>query len=179
MDRIRSREELEKSKKKKVFWVSVIMLGLLVTSTAGFAFLSGGSFGSSGGAVNTGTDSGNPSNQNIDYGDVLDIDENITSIPVDIENTLYSYSGVNLYIASDDDEALGLIGSALSGYASKISIGCYGACEEDLPEKICSDDLIVYRESNVSRIYQNQSCIFIEGDLDSVRAFVYKLSGVT
>ena len=54
----------------------------------------------------------------------------------------------------------------LGKFASKVQNACYGQCNEDLPEKTCTDNLIVISYSNTSKVYQQDNCIFI-GFFDS------------
>ena len=62
-------------------------------------------------------------------------------------------------------------------YSYRIQDACYGECERDLPEKSCEEKIIVFRESQEKQIYQEGNCIFIDGDLSSVDAFLYKILG--
>lgn len=36
-------------------------------------------------------------------------------------------------------------------------------CEEDVPIKNCSENMIIIKESNTSHLYQKDNCVFIEG----------------
>lgn len=67
----------------------------------------------------------------------------------------------------------------LPGYFSRLQPACYGACEADLPEKDCSEPIIVYRDATENRVYKQNSCIFIEGDSRSIDAFITSLAGVS
>ena len=69
------------------------------------------------------------------------------------------------------NQALGFLGP----FVSRIQEACYGPCEEDLPEKSCEDNLIVVKESEESKIYQEENCIFIEGGTGAIDAFFYRL----
>ena len=74
-------------------------------------------------------------------------------------------------------DAFSGITNNLGRYASRIQEACYGECERDFPEKDCSENLIVFKEMEERKIYQEEKCIFIEGDLLSVDAFLYKIMG--
>ncbi|MEM4605650.1 MAG: hypothetical protein QW103_01265 [Candidatus Pacearchaeota archaeon] len=48
--------------------------------------------------------------------------------------------------------------------------------ERNLPIKNCSDYLIIFRESNETKVLKEGNCIFLEGDLNKAAdAFMYKL----
>jgi hypothetical protein len=67
----------------------------------------------------------------------------------------------------------------LARYASRFQEACYGECEKDLPEKDCSEKLIVFRESEVKKVYEEGSCVIIEGDMVAVDAFLYRVLGIS
>lgn len=52
---------------------------------------------------------------------------------------------------------------------------CYGPCEQDLPERNCSSPMIVWKVSENNRIYEQESCVFIEGDSYAVDSFIYQI----
>ena len=174
MRTITSRGEIERIRKRNVIIISVFILFLLLLSTAGYSFLSGGSFGSS----------KQPNNQNVEsagerrlpFGNSVEDTRNTT---VDFDASLADYQGKTLYIVSEDDTFISGIYSAIGNYASRVQEACYQACEEDLPEKDCSENLIIYKESEENSVYQLDNCVFIEGDLKAADAFLYRLFGGT
>jgi len=100
---------------------------------------------------------------------------------VGVEAGTEAYSGT-LYIDSEGDNiVLNEIGSVLGRYFSRIQQACYGGCEENLPEKDCEEggeDLVVFRAQDQRKVYKEGSCVFIEGDMVAVDAFLYKVFGV-
>ena len=176
MRRLETRENIERKNKLRKSILSIIILLLLLISTLGYAFLSNTNTSENTGNQQGQIDKSNrisfsyqgtPINLISTYNDIENISVDTTAIP-------YDYSGKNLYISSKNQGVLQEIGSAL-GRFSRVQEACYLSCTENLPEKNCSDNLIVWRESSVNKVYQNESCIFIEGDIRSADAFIYKL----
>jgi regulator of sigma D len=52
---------------------------------------------------------------------------------------------------------------------------CYGSCERNLPEKNCTENIIIFKDSKENSVTQQDKCVFIEGDLRTVDAYIYKL----
>jgi len=172
---------LEEKRKQRGLWLSVIMLVILMVGTAGFAFLSGG---------------GNDDEDNFGAQDgerwIMDAGgislsfkyspESIAYVPVDIETLFEDYAGKPLYLVADEREVLTEIGSTLGQYTNRVQEACYGECEDDLPEKSCNetDERIIIFEKNVDdKIYELENCVFIEGNISTVDAFLYRVFGVT
>ena len=93
------------------------------------------------------------------------------SINFDIED----YYRKVVYVASDNKGAMYEIGQNLGKYTERMQEACYGNCSENLPEKNCSDLLIVFDESIERKVYQEENCVFIEGDLKAVDAFLWRI----
>jgi len=177
-------EQTDKGSKRNSIIVSIFLLITLVSSTLGFAFLS-----------NTGSvvseDVGEPINgvQNAqglwtfqaggETFSFLNSPESTSQIPVSINKTLNEYFGNILYIASQNLEVTSEITQNLGRYSQRVQSACYGPCEENLPEKDCSDNLIVWRDSGENKVYQEDNCVFIEGNGTlSADAFLYRIFGV-
>lgn len=178
MRKLESKEEIERKRKFRTTILSLLMLFILILSTLGFAFLS-----------NTKTTQGNTGNQqqnqqntgqiNFQYqGNLISLVstyESIANIPVNISIYPQFYSGSILYIDSTNQGILQELGSTLGRLSSRVQEACYGKCERNLPEKNCADNLIVWKESSEDKVFQIDNCVFIEGDISSVDAFIYKL----
>lgn len=175
MRRLWTKEDIERRNKTRTIILSGTMLLLLVLSTLGFAFLS-----------NTGSNKENdediPNNfsrisfqyQNNQIA-LLSTYNEIGNVSVEISSFPYDYTGNILYINSDNKGIFQEIAYTLGRFSSRVQEACYGNCSENLPEKNCSDNLIIWRESTINKVYQNESCVFIEGDIRAADAFVYKL----
>ena len=177
MRKIETVKETAIKQKRKAKIISFFMLIILVGSIAGFAFLSNPEDNSQ---TTNGEKVQNIGNQRVikfngeniilNYGP-----EDVKNIDVSILYDLNGFYGKDLYIASNNTGITSEIASTLGKYASKIQRACYLKCEEDLPEKDCTENLIVYVENKENRVYQEDNCIFIEGDLRAADAFLYEI----
>jgi len=100
---------------------------------------------------------------------------NVTQLS--ILSSLGQFSNKPLYIDSNGSDAVYYeIGSTLGLYSQRVQHGCYSNCNNsDYPQKTCDDNLIVYTLGDQNRVYQNRSCVFIEGDMRAVDSFLYNL----
>jgi len=181
MRRIETQEILDARAQTRKRILTVLMLVILFGSTLGYAFLSFDSPDSSG--------TGSASGQEQDVGGkwALDIGgqkvyltnskESVANMSVNIGSTVRDFSGKIVYISSDSTLAYDELAYPLSAYASRIQEACYGQCDKNLPEKSCNDSLIVFRQNSTEKIMQRDNCIFIDGNLRSVDAFIYNLFG--
>lgn len=156
------------------------ILAILILSTAGYAFFSnegasGGTSGGNNGLQNVGDRWAWISNGNTHYS--THSLENTANVSVNFNLGLSDYSEQNLYIASESEQIYGELAYNLGFYVLKVQGACYGNCTKDLPEKDCTELLIVWTQNQENRVYQNNKCIFIDGDLRAVDAFIYKLFG--
>jgi len=184
MRKIGTREAEEKKKKMGVIIIGMFFIGLLVLGSAGFAFLGGG---------------GPPDviqSEQADFepyydgqfwivregGQIFYLNTNPANFSSDAElefsKTLADYLGNQLYIDSADTKISTQLFRNFAVYPSRIQEACYESCERDLPEKDCSENLISYKESDVNRVYQEGSCVFIEGDYAAVDAFLKRILGI-
>lgn len=181
MRKILTPEEIEKRDKRRNGVISIILLGIMLLSTLGFAFVYnsdssttqvsgsqvqpiGGkwvaSFGSSQLVFSTSPESIN-STQNY------------------VLVNLNQYYNRTLYVDSNSDEVYYEIGSTLGQYTQRTQHACYSGCDNSTyPVKTCDDNLIVYIPKNENKVYQNKSCVFIEGDISAADAFLYKIFGL-
>ena len=180
MRKIETPEEIERKSKRRKTFISVFMALILLGSTAGYAFLSFDD-----GGTDSGSTSVNGQEQDVSGKWILDINGQkvyITNSKTDVENisvnigaTARDFSGKTIYVSSDSALAYNELIYPLSAYASRIQEACYVKCDNNLPEKNCTDSLIVFRQNETGKISQSENCIFIDGNLREVDAFIYKL----
>ncbi|MBM3232383.1 hypothetical protein FJZ21_03345 [Candidatus Pacearchaeota archaeon] len=96
-----------------------------------------------------------------------------------IDKNLADFGGKQVYVDSQIDGGLQEVYNSLGAYIGRINEACYGECTRDLPEKDCSEPMIVIRNSETPVIREQDSCIFIEGDMKTLDAFLYKVLGIT
>ncbi|MBU2053103.1 MAG: hypothetical protein KJ721_02575 [Nanoarchaeota archaeon] len=97
-----------------------------------------------------------------------------------------SYSGKPLYIYSENDNAKWEIYRNLHPDSNQIvqrmQDACLEECGDDLPIKTCEDNFIIIRESNNSRIIQENNCVFIDGKKENliklVDKYLFKVLGI-
>jgi len=183
MRKIGSEKNAEEKRKRNTLFLSIFMLIILVGGTAGYAFISNPH---SGGV--SGDPKENASGRFVGNRWVMSVDgiemsfayspESVSDVPVEATLSTTTFRGLSLYIESNNNAISSEIASVLSHYASRVQKACYGPCEEDLPEKDCSENLIIWRDSPQNKVYREDNCIFIEGDLKAVDAFLYRTLGV-
>lgn len=175
--RIESSEESERKRKRNTLILSIVMIGILVFSTAGyFSMREDSGDSSSEGVQNTGNGwLFKYGDQQIMVDSSLDDAKNVSVI---LFKRVDDYYGKTVYVASDYDAEFYEIYQSLGKYTGRMQQACYGDCEKDLPEKNCNDTLIVVKRTNESetgKVYEKDNCVFIEGDMKAVDAFIYKV----
>ena len=89
------------------------------------------------------------------------------------------YAGKPLYIDADSEVIYNEIALNLGQMSERFQHACYSNCENSTwAEKDCTDNLVVFRPGNENIISQNESCIFIEGDMRAVDSFLYREIGI-
>lgn len=189
--RIETQADIEKRETRKKLIIGIILVGVMILSTAGFAFLN-----------NPSTDSTLITENYNGYEFFLNnnglwqtqiqgqpfqfqFSPNETST-VDLQGIDFSfYSGKPLYFISENPEASDEIVSNIGRFLPRAQNACLQGqnCTEDLPEKNCTlDNIIIIKESNESSLIREDNCIFIQGPYaDLVKwsdAFLYKILGV-
>jgi hypothetical protein len=109
--------------------------------------------------------------------------EQVERIEGDV-NYLSSYSGKTLYAFSEDYVAEVEIYRNLGNIVQRFQRACYQEkdCPQDWPVKDCSNNFIIIRKANESRIFQEQNCVFIEGREENLTQitdeFLFKITGI-
>jgi len=182
MRRIGSEKEIEYKRKRNMIIISVAMLGLLIFGTVGYAFI----------ASPTTYDQTDPtttplSTEPVNLGDrwavpfegqtfyLKNSPESTKNISVNTTIILDDYVGKMLYLDSTNTLAEQEIIGVLGRYISRAQKACQGPCEADLPEKDCTENIIVFEENTENKVYQDEKCIFVEGDILTLDAFLYRL----
>lgn len=180
MRKILSEKDKEKKKKRNALVLSIIMLLILVIGTAGYAFLYRSDTQKE--ETTAGNIKFNGSRWIIPIGGAdfyfINSPESVRNISAQISFSLKDYTEKSLYLVSDNSAVNSEIASTLGKYAGRVQAACYGPCDKDLPEKDCTENLIIWRDAPVNRVYQQENCIFIEGDMTAVDAFLFKILGV-
>lgn len=184
MRAIETEAERERKQKRSRLIVGVVLIVLMFGSTLGYAI---SLIGNRGDTITN--DDGKPiyngqywvvtkGSQQFYITSAL---EDSSNVSVDNFISLASYQGKAVFVVADSDVIVQELSGVLSSSASRVQRACYGSCTNpDLPEKDCQggEPLIVWKPAETRRVYTNQSCTFIEGDIVSVDAFLYRLLGM-
>lgn len=182
--KIKTQTELAKKKQRNQIIVGTIMIGLLVFSTLGYSLISS----------DKDEDKSNVNEFGIDFfredglwkivtGDEVfgfqNLPSEVSDIDVNISLSLEMYSGQPLYSVSPN-EGISEILNNIGRYILRYQEACLNnkSCEGDLPVKDCASNLIIFETGNKTKVYQNESCIYIVGDgVKGADAFLYKVLG--
>ncbi len=168
---------LEKQQRKRKRLGGMIIIGLLLLSTLGFAISGTGITKQKkpeglqyDGQYWTYFVSGTPKYR-FAYG-LEDLNfENLSLI-----KKLFDFENKNLFIDSNNSASIQEIALNLGNHVSKISEACYGSCSKDIPELSCDiDGILIVIEPEGNSVTERENCIFIKGDLKKVDAFLYNL----
>ncbi len=180
MQKIQTTEEKERKTARNRRIISIFLLSLLVISSLGFAFI----YYQDSSAVQDSTDQQESANGrwNLKIGEetisFANSPESVADIPINLNITAQDYLNSSVYLVSDSDAISEEIRTTLGKYIN-LKSACLGRCEENLPEKNCTDNLIVWNNSESTRVYQQENCVFIEGDIRAADAFLFKIMGVS
>lgn len=180
MRAIETHEVREAQKKRRRIILSVLMIVILMGSTAGYAI----SLFVDDGLTQTPVDKPyfNGASWIVPASGQLFA---LQSSPDDVRNvtlegtfTASNYQGKTIYIAAESPSIVQEIGGVMTFLAQRVQEACYSDCESStLPEKDCSSTMIVWIPSETRRVYTNASCTIIEGDYIAVDALLYKILG--
>ena len=190
MRKIETPEEKERRRKRNSMLAGSIMLFVLVLGTIGFAFsFNSGTQQTSNNPAQSGAQSGNTGfdnslgkwgkeiNGQMHY--FLYSPEEVSDVNVELYKSLSDLSGRPLYIDSVNSAANAEIAANLGSYTLRMQEACYKECEKNLPIKSCTDNIIIIKESNESRVYQEDNCYFILGGVRETDAFLHKILGIS
>ncbi len=187
MRRIGSEHEIEARRKRNAKIIGLFILFVLVIGTVGYGFFSNPANSQGEVPTDSGVENGqvmgvngrwiaNVNGQTLYFTESPASTENISVI---LSSDIAAFAAQPLYISSDNTAVINEIATTLGRYTGRLQQACYGTCEKDLPEKNCTENLIVWKDSSTNRVYQQDKCIFIEGDLRAVDAFLYKIFDLT
>ncbi|VVB80672.1 Uncharacterised protein [uncultured archaeon] len=187
--KIKTQEAIEKEKKRNQIILGIVMMVLIVLSSAGYAIMS--------------RDGSTSKVQKVQYGNLVFTQGNnywqtqlgnkilyFTNLPQNISNvtissilpSLGNYSGNNLYVVNSNI-AVSTLSAALEGIASKIQEACLinqtNCVNKDLPIKDCSSYVIVYEEATNTSVEVKDKCVYLKGDFFvATDKFVYRLFNI-
>jgi hypothetical protein len=190
MKAIESKKDIEKRSRRNQWIVGGILIFVMLLSTFGY-----GMFSSS--------NKNNPNVEKVEYNGyeftsqygfwvtkIGNYDFMFKYNPTQVEKIeselvyLNGYSGKPLYIFSEDDAAVVEINKNLGEVVQRFQGACPENinCTKDWVVKDCSSNFIIIRESNESKIYQQENCAFIEGPKENLTQladeFLFWITGI-
>ena len=187
MQKLMTREERAKKEKRNSMIIGIILIAVMVFSTAGYALFSG--------------ERANNKNKKIEYNKIVFslLDDGLWHFnlngeefsalhnPKETENisfsiTLnkYSYQNKPLYFSYDSERnSVSEIARNIERFAERMQYACMDNCTEDYPIKDCKDNVIIIKEANESLIKQEDNCVYIySDDLRAEDAFIFRILGI-
>ena len=185
-----SKEEEEKKRKRNQLAIGLVLIGLMVLSSVGYAF--------------TNQDDPNTNLNKVSYNRFDFVSNNglwqlslgnfifyFTNNPNEVNqlnagvNLLSSYSGKPLYIMSKDTSTELEIYRNLDQVILRRQYACLDGkpcADANLPLKTCDDNFIIIEESNSSEIRQDKNCVYISGQKQELvkvaDEFLFKLMNI-
>ena len=184
---IETQETRDKRKKRNQLAIGIVLIGLMVLSSAGYALIN--SFSGSDNQITnleekyglvydgsfwTGNVQGNQVSFTLDP----DVAKNIS---VNLEGlAIARYSGQTVYVATNGDAfSFSQIATNLGYFTSGVREACFGECGLNLPEKTCNDTMILINTTYLeNKVYKRDNCIVVDGNSDATEAMLYLLLGI-
>jgi hypothetical protein len=190
MKKILTRKEKEKAEKKRNLIIGIIVIGLMLVSTVGYAFFS-----------STSSDSQKIKYNNIDFFLLEDgrwhfiinnnefatifNPEEVKNITTQGDFSLDDYSNLPLYLHYENNKEIEQeILYNLNKYFQRVNYFCFSNENCTWVEKNCSDgNLLIIKEASFSQIKKEEKCLYIyynesEG-LKVADSFIFKLLKIT
>jgi len=94
---------------------------------------------------------------------------------VNLTKVLSNYAGKVLYVLSEDYSQFNEISRNLNPFVLRIQEACIEGekcVDENLPTKTCEDNLIIIKEAESNKIYENKNCVYIEGKIGDLSKLI-------
>jgi len=182
MRRIKTQADIDKARRRNNLILGSVMILLLVFATAGYSLMSAGGDDKKSKVNEGGIDFYKQNGRWLTQIDgvvfgFMYLPSEVSNVDVNISANLGQYVGQTLYFAPENENSL-QIENNIGKYALKTQGGCLEnrTCEEDVPIIGCDKNLIIFDSGNLTKVYQEENCVFIVGDaLKATDAFLYKL----
>ena len=195
MRQLISRKDLERKKRINQLLIGIVLIGLMVLSTLGFAFSGRGDDDSIQVVEYKGVEYSRQGEQW--YFNVQRMDFNTRYNPEEVSGinffsslTIQDYVNTPLYFVGDSGEHFfELERNLLNRFVLRTSFACLDeSCEGNFPVKNCSVDKVVvfeeidYEDESLESIIQEENCVFIKTSLSNqtryTDAFLFDLLGI-
>ena len=100
-----------------------------------------------------------------------------------MQKTLDDFANKPLYISETSPSSQEIL-SNIRNYIERAQLACINGkeCKEDLPIKNCSDNFIIFKESKINKVTQEDNCIYILAkSKEAIKvgdAFLYRILGI-
>jgi len=192
MKKIETKEQGEKRKKRNHLLIGIVMVGLMVLSTGGYAIMnnessSGNSFIKYNNVKFYSQDGYWVFNYNNQQFSTQYNPEETKNITVQTSVNLAKYSQAVVYFDTESGQPNNEIYRNIYPFILKTNGACLEneTCSGNYPIKDCSNNIIIIKEpskNETERIYQEQNCIFIKAyeanQTKFADAFLFKLLGI-
>jgi hypothetical protein len=184
MRKIRTQADADRKMKRNNLIMGIVLVGLLVVSTAGYSLMSSDE-----------EDDSSVSEFGVDFirvnrmwraeigGGVFwfqNLPSEVSNVTVNGSFDFDSYVNQPLYFVNPNEGAPEILNN-FENVVLRYQEACFDNmnCGDDLPVKDCDSNLIIFKSGDSSEVYQNESCVFIVGDaVKATDAFLYKVLGV-
>ena len=173
MKKIENREYIEKKESRNKIIIGLILVGLMILSTAGYAFFQTG---------RTGKDNqekiiynGLEFVKNNGFWDVVisgqgfsfqNLPNETSDIKVNLFANLNNFANKPLYISRQSLGSQEILMN-LGAYVKRVQLACISEpCEGNLPVKNCSDNFIIFQEGE-NKVSSEENCIYILSSPDN------------
>jgi len=96
---------------------------------------------------------------------------NLLNYEINMSKMVAMFNGNSIYIDAKNTYLYQVLEQNLFTYANRIVPACIDEldCENNnLPIKTCEDNIIIIKESNENKIYEDNNCIYIEGKSEDI-----------
>lgn len=193
MKKIQTREEIEKRNKRNQLIIGIILVGLMLLSTGGYAIMSNEGSSSSGFIKYKGIKFYNDGGY---WKFIYNNNQFITQYnPKETENIsvntnidLSKYSNSIVYFVTETGEPNNEIYRNIAAFILKQNGACLNGinCSANVPVKDCGNDNIIIvkepLENEKEEVIQDRNCVFIKANYENqtkfADAFLFKLLGI-
>lgn len=184
MRRIQTKQSKYKKDKRNQIILSIVLVVLLVGSIIGYSVSS--ALGGNGNDVSVEEYKGLEFVSSNGYW-ILSLQGQefyFSYLPQEVENisvlgnySLENYLDKPLYFIESDAYIQQEVLINLDRYVQRYQDACLNNSECEGPIKDCSDNLIIYTEGD-NKVFKQENCVYIQGDLKAVDAYLYRLFGI-
>jgi len=180
MKRIQTAQMKNRKTRRNNIILGIVLIALLVIAPIGYSFMNndrrsgskvnekGSDFYKEGGLWKTNKD-----------GQVFGfqyLPSEVTNVSVSGFYNLGGYVSQPLYFVNVNEAAPEILNN-LQRYIMRYQEACLNEslCGEELPLKDCGSNVIIYEAGNDTKVYKNQSCVYLVGDaIRAADAFLYE-----